>query len=134
MPRKCHHGKIANGWDNVRGTTVHYYDADGKCTHTKLVTSERCWECKEVLSVGPSNDAGVEEEIDAARLLAAYETADDRGDVLDNPRTRRLIDHILGDGECLDEDYATLVIYDVASSMDENENGLSIEDYCDMED
>lgn len=49
---KCKHARgMKEPWDNEKGWYVTF--ADGE---TRLVTTERCWNCKEWLSLGPAND------------------------------------------------------------------------------
>lgn len=63
---RCSHGKGPEGYDNPRSITVTY--ADGT---TRLVTHERCWNCREVLPLGPANDSGPHAASVACEVRAA---------------------------------------------------------------
>jgi hypothetical protein len=76
--RRCKHGRgMKEPWDNERGWYVKF--ADGE---TRLVTTERCWACKEWLALGKANDASEAVQIEkrAAELAlipaGAFVTSD----------------------------------------------------------
>lgn len=76
--RHCRHARdMKEPWDNEKGWYVKF--ADGE---TRLVTAERCWNCKKWLSLGPANDAceAVQIEKRAAKLAlvpaGAFVTSD----------------------------------------------------------
>lgn len=64
---RCKHAHgMKEPWDNEIGQYVKFFD-DGE---VRLCTVERCWRCKEWLSLGPSNDAIPAAEMRLAELLA----------------------------------------------------------------